>query len=160
MKKADAKISTIIGSDVVINGDFQSEGSVRLDGDVEGDVKVTGTLVIGATGKINGAVEAAVTIIGGEVIGDVTAPDKIELTSTARVIGNIKTDTVVIDEKAIFHGFCNMNQDAEQAKAKARRHSGRELKASRKSARDTLQEALMSADAGSKEPADDSNNTF
>lgn len=160
MKKADAKISTIIGSDVVINGDFQSEGSVRLDGDVEGDVKVTGTLVIGATGKVNGAVDAAVTIIGGEVIGDVTAPDKIELTSTARVIGNIKTDTVVIDEKAIFHGFCNMNQDAEQAKAKARRHSGKELKASRKSARDTLQEALMAADAGNKEPADDSDNTF
>ena len=155
MKKADAKISTLIGSDVVINGDFQSDSSVRRDGDIEGDVKVAGTLVIGATGKVNGTVEASVTVIGGEVIGDVTAPDKIELTSTARVIGNIKTTTVVIDEKAIFHGFCNMDQDADQANAKARRRSGSDLKASKISARDTLQEALMSAEAGNRENTDE-----
>lgn len=142
MKRADDKINTIIGKDTVINGDFTAKGSVRLDGRIEGDVKVSGTLILGTFGKVNGFVEAAVAIIGGEVYGDIDATEKVEITSTAKVIGNLKTNIIVIDEKAIFQGQCNMNQEVAEG-AKVKRRSVRETRAGKKSAKDALKEALM-----------------
>lgn len=141
MKKANAKIGTIIGKGAVIGGDFTAEKSVRMDGVIEGNVKVTGEIVIGATGRVNGNVEAAAAIIGGEVYGNVTAPERVELTPTARLIGNIKTGLVVIDEKAVFQGGCDMNQDPASG-AKAKKRIARETRAGKKSAKDALQEAL------------------
>lgn len=149
MKKAEAKISTIIGKGTVVNGDFQAEGSVRLDGIIEGDVKVSGTLILGAAGKVNGTVDAAVAVIGGEVMGDVNAPEKIEITATAKVIGNIKTNAIVIDEKAIFQGQCDMNQEVAEG-AKLRKRVVREPKAGRKSAKDALKAALQEVEAEAK----------
>lgn len=153
MKKANAKIGTIIGKGTVIGGDFTAEKSVRMDGVIEGDVKVTGEIVIGATGRINGNVEAAAAIIGGEVYGNVTAPERVELTPTARLIGNIKTAVVVIDEKAVFQGGCDMNQDPSSG-AKAKKRIARETRAGKKSAKDALQEALREVRAESSEDAD------
>ncbi|MGN1148763.1 MAG: polymer-forming cytoskeletal protein [Lachnospiraceae bacterium] len=146
MKRAQAKITTIIGKDSVVDGDFQASGSVRLDGTVEGNVKVTGHLVLGATGKVHGNVEALSAMIGGEVTGSIIAPEKTELTSTARVIGDIRTDSIVIDEKAIFQGKCDMNQEEE----KGRRRPPREKRAGKKSARDALREALKEAEEEAK----------
>lgn len=152
MKKANAKIGTIIGKGTVIGGDFTAEKSVRMDGVIEGDVKVTGEIVIGATGRVNGNVEAAAAIIGGEVYGNVTAPERVELTPTARLIGNIKTAVVVIDEKAVFQGGCDMNQDPSSG-AKAKKRIARETRAGKKSAKDALQEALREVRAESSEDA-------
>lgn len=146
MKKADAKINTIIGKGTVITGDFTARCSVRLDGTIEGEVNVDGTLIVGAAGKINGSIEAASAIIGGEVYGDVNAPEKIEITSTAKVIGNLKTNIIVIDEKAIFQGGCDMNQEVAEG-AKPRKRIMRETRSGKKSAKDALKEALMEVEA-------------
>lgn len=139
MKRAETKITTIIGKGCVLNGDFTAAGSVRLDGCVEGNVTVSGQLVLGATGKIRGNVEASAAVLGGEVNGNVKALERTELTSTARVIGDITTNLIVVDEKAIFQGRCDMNQ--EEAKP-AKRRPVRENRAGRKSAKDALKEAL------------------
>jgi len=152
MKKSNAKIGTIIGKGTVIGGDFTAEKSVRMDGVIEGDVKVAGEIVIGATGRVNGNVEAAAVIIGGEVYGNVTAPERVELTPTARLIGNIKTAVVVIDEKAVFQGGCDMNQDPSSG-AKAKKRIARETRAGKKSAKDALQEALREVRAENDEEA-------
>ncbi|MCH5275952.1 MAG: polymer-forming cytoskeletal protein [Lachnospiraceae bacterium] len=141
-KKTDYKISTIIGKDVVVEGDFSSGGSVRLDGVVEGNVKVGGYLLVGVSGKIHGDVEAASVSIGGEVTGNVEAPEKAELTSTARVIGDIRTGVIVIDEKAIFQGKCDMNQE----ELKPRRRPPRENRAGKRSAKEALRDALKAAE--------------
>lgn len=145
MKKSVAKIGTIIGKGNIINGDFQAGKSVRLDGEIDGNVTVGGLLVIGSAGKITGNVEAAVAIVGGEVVGDIVAPDKIEITETARVIGNLKTNVIVIDEKAIFQGQLDMYQ--EEMPAKPKRRPLRESKAVKKTAKDALKEALREVDA-------------
>lgn len=139
--KSQIKITTIIGKDVIMEGDFTATGSVRLDGVVEGSVKVGGHLLLGVSGKIHGDVEAASTAIGGEVLGNVVAPDKTELTSTARVIGDIRTNLIVIDEKAIFQGKCDMNQE----ELKPRRRPLRENRAGKRSVKEALREALKEA---------------
>lgn len=152
MKKNDVRISTIIGKGSECNGDFSAEGSVRIDGTVNGDVKVSGTLIVGATGSINGDVTAHSTVVGGEIIGDVSVTDKTELTSTARVIGNISTVLIVIDENAVFQGSCNMNQEVPEKRPKL---SGRTIKAGKKSAKEAIEEALKEVEAANREEAAD-----
>ena len=113
MGKNDAqiKISTLIGQNAVLLGDFTAEGSARIDGKITGDVVVTGDLIIGATGCVIGDVSAESAMIGGEIQGNVMAKEKTELMGTARVIGDISTKTIVIDENAVFQGKCDMNQE-------------------------------------------------
>lgn len=143
MKKSVAKIGTIIGKGNVIGGDFSAPNSVRLDGVIEGNVTVGGVLVVGSKGKIVGNVSAAEAIIGGEVYGDIVAPDKIEITETARVIGNIQTKVIVVDEKAVFQGSIDMYQEDVPA---PKRRPSKESKAVRKTAKDALKAALKEVD--------------
>ena len=138
MKHADKKITTMIGKNSVVGGDLSVEGAARVDGIVEGSVKATGILIIGTGARIQGDVEAESVVIGGEVNGDVTVNDKTELTSTARVIGDIYTSIIVIDEKAAFQGKCDMNIDTGKQKRKTTKN-----KPGRKSAKDALKEALQ-----------------
>ena len=113
MKKFDKQITTILGKDAVCHGALNAPGSVRIDGVVEGDVTITGALVVGPSGKITGNVEAASAVIGGEINGNIVAPEKTELTPDAKVIGDIKTGVIVIDEKAVFQGKCDMSHGKE-----------------------------------------------
>lgn len=148
MKNKDTRINTIIGKGSECNGDFTAEGSVRVDGVINGDVTVSGTLIVGTTGTITGDINAAAAVVGGEIYGNLIITEKTELTSTARVIGNITTLLIVIDEKAIFQGNCNMNQDVN---GKRPRPSSKALHAGKKSAKEALAEALKEVEEANKE---------
>ena len=138
-KKDTIAITTILGRGTGIQGDFEVNGSARIDGEINGDVKVSGVLILGAEGKVFGNVEAYDAIIGGEVMGNVIAENKTELIKTAKVFGDLTTKILVIDENAVFQGNCNMNQDVVQKK---NRPTARILRTEKKSARAALQEAL------------------
>ena len=160
MKKNDVRITTIIGQGAECNGDFSAEGSVRIDGTVNGNVTVTGTLIVGSAGAINGDVSAHSTVVGGEIIGDVSVTDKTELTSTARVIGNISTILIVIDENAVFQGSCNMNQEVPEKRPKL---SSKTMRAGKRSAKEAIEEALKEVEAANREEAagsENSNSTY
>ena len=101
MRKKETQITTIIGMSAECNGDFAADGAIRIDGTVNGNVVVTDTVIVGASGCINGDINAQKVVIGGEVYGNLNVPEKVELTSTARVIGDITTSGLVIDEKAV-----------------------------------------------------------
>lgn len=148
MKNKDTRINTIIGKGSECNGDFAAEGSVRVDGVINGDVTVSGTLIVGTTGSITGDINASAAVVGGEIYGNLIITEKTELTSTARVIGNITTLLIVIDEKAIFQGNCNMNQDVN---GKRPRLSSKALHAGKKSAKEALAEALKEVEEANKE---------
>ena len=139
MKNKDGKLTSIVGKDAVVGGTFSTPGSARIDGVVEGSARVAGSLIVGSTGRIEGDVEADSIIIGGEINGDVTVQGKAELTATARVIGAIRTSLIVIDEKAVFQGKCDMNI----ATGKTKKRPAKSPKAGKKSAKAALQEALL-----------------
>lgn len=147
MKNKEVKITTIIGMGAECGGDFSASGSVRVDGTINGSVTVTGTLIVGAAGVISGDVEARAAIVGGEINGNMTVAEKTELSGTARVFGNITTAVIVIDEKAIFQGNCNMNQEAPQ---KRPRPNARALRAGKRSAKAAIEEALKEVEAESR----------
>lgn len=142
MKKNDSevKINTLIGEGTELAGDFTIKGSARVDGKIDGNVNAEGTLILGAAGEINGDVTADAVLIGGAVFGNIHASKKTELMKSARVIGDITTTLIVIDEHAIFQGGCNMNQTVPDKKAKT--HNAKAVKEGRKSAKAALEEAL------------------
>lgn len=139
-EKKQVQISTLIGKNSELDGDFSMKGSARIDGKVNGSVTVTGALIVGTTGNINGDVSAESVMVGGEITGSINAPEKAELTATARVLGDITTKIIVIDENAIFQGKCDMNQAAPDRKAKSR--AVKAARAGRKSAKAAIEEAL------------------
>lgn len=141
-RKAALAMTTIIGKGACVKGDFTAESSARIDGTVDGDVTITGDLIIGAEAKVNGDIEALSAVIGGEVNGDVAAEKKVELTATAKVLGDIYTKAIVIDENAVFQGKCNMNQQKPE-KPKKKKTVTKTVSPVRKSAKAALQEALL-----------------
>ncbi len=108
----NAKISSVIGADMVVEGDIKAKEAVRVEGSVTGDVETEGALIISATGKVIGNVKGSNIIIGGSVEGDLTSSGRTEVASTGKVIGNIRTKSLVVDENAVIQGQCTMNADA------------------------------------------------
>lgn len=154
MKKTNdfnTKITTILGQQCVIDGDFTAEGSTRIDGIINGNVIVKGSLVIGNTGKIVGAIQAEAVSVGGEVIGDIESVGRVEAGPKAKIIGNIKTNLLVVDEHAIFQGRCDMNQDVSEIAKPAGKLNTKLTRAGRKSARAAIAEALKEVDEENKE---------
>lgn len=147
MRKKEMQISTIIGMTAECNGDFKAEGAIRIDGTINGNVTVTDAVIVGASGCIKGDINAQKVIIGGEVYGNLNVPEKVELTSTARVIGDITTGGLVIDEKAIFQGRCDMNQDA----SKRPKPNNKAVKEMKKSAKTAITDALKETETASED---------
>ena len=154
-RKTALAMTTIIGKGACVKGDFTAESSARIDGVIEGDVTITGDLIIGAEGKVNGDIEAASAVIGGEVNGDVAAEKKVELTATAKVLGDIYTKAIVIDENAVFQGKCDMNQQKPE-KVKKKKAIAKPAGTVKKSAKAALQEALLEVKGGQEKEADQS----
>lgn len=107
----NAKISSIIGSDMVVEGDIKAKEAVRVEGSVTGDVETEGALIISSTGKVKGNVKGSNIVIGGSLEGDLTSGGRTEVASTGKVIGNIRTKSLIVDENAVFQGQCIMNAE-------------------------------------------------
>lgn len=107
----NARISSVIGADMVVDGNIRAKDAVRVEGSVTGDVETEGALIVSATGKVKGNVKGSSIIIGGTLEGDLTSGGRTEVASTGKVIGNIRTKSLVVDENAVFQGQCIMNTD-------------------------------------------------
>ena len=111
VEQINAKISSIIGADMVVDGDIRAKEAVRVEGSVTGDVETEGALIISSSGKVKGNVKGSSIIIGGSLEGDLTSGGRTEVASTGKVIGNIRTKSLVVDENAVFQGQCIMNAE-------------------------------------------------
>jgi hypothetical protein len=99
-KNADTKMSTLIGAGAELTGDFTLDGSARIDGKIGGNVTVTGNLILGAGSIVTGDVQAASVLIGGEVTGNITAPEKAELTASAKVLEFLSSPPSLLSVKS------------------------------------------------------------
>lgn len=106
---AELKVVTVVGEGTVIDGNFTAKESTRIDGVVHGDVNCGGSLILGVHGAVHGNVKAKNVFSSGHIYGDVISENKIEATETSKIIGNIDTSVLVVDENAVVHGKCNMH---------------------------------------------------
>ena len=102
------KIETIIGPSVKVQGDFNSQGNIIVEGIVEGNLKTKGNLRIGAQAKITADVEAKEAKISGEIHGNVKIKGYLELSATAKITGDIETESLSVERGAIINGKCTM----------------------------------------------------
>lgn len=101
-------LSTIIGKDSVFTGNMEVKGTLRIDGKIKGKILCDETVSIGATGEVEADIDAKMVIVAGSVAGNIRTSDKIEMQAKARVLGDVSTKNIVIEQGAIFHGSCQM----------------------------------------------------
>lgn len=101
-------VSTIIGEGTVIQGDIVYAGGLHIDGRVVGSVSAengsAATLTLSKLGSIHGSVDVPTVVIDGEVQGDVTASDRVQLISNSRITGNVQYNLIEMEVGAEVNG--------------------------------------------------------
>ena len=113
-------VVSIIGPGMKITGDCESDGTIRVEGSIEGSVKAAKSVVVGKDGLVVGDVTTQDAIIAGRVNGSVTAESRVELQASCRIEGDIRSRRVKLDEGGQVDGALHMGASVQQ-KADARR---------------------------------------
>ena len=100
---------SVIAADVEITGTIKSSGSVRLDGKLDGELNCTGDAVIGKSATVKGNLAVSSVTIEGTIQGNVVAKDRIEMKSSARVTGDIKSKRLSVEDGVTFIGRSEVN---------------------------------------------------
>ena len=112
----EGTLSGFVGGGTVVTGEANFKAMMRVDGHLSGRVSSSsGTLIVGANGKVDANIEVAIAIIHGTINGDIIATQRLELGRAAKVNGNIQTPSLVIEQGAVFEGSCKMVQMATAA---------------------------------------------
>jgi len=119
----EGTLSGFVGGGTVVTGEANFKAMMRVDGHLSGRVSSSsGTLIVGANGKVDANIEVAVAVIHGSINGDIIATQRLELGRSAKVNGNIQTPSLIIEQGAIFEGSCKMLQMSQAVdKAKSNR---------------------------------------
>jgi len=140
----EGTLSGFVGGGTEVTGEANFKAMMRIDGHLSGRVSSSsGTLIVGANGKVDANIEVAVAVIHGTINGDIIATQRLELGRAAKVNGNIQTPSLVIEQGAVFEGSCKMLQMTAAAdKAKRDKKDDQPL--------DTSRMKPIPADAGAK----------
>ena len=103
--------NNVIGENSYFTGNFIIHGSLRIDGRFEGKHVQAEQLYIGKTGKLKTNITAVSVIIEGMVIGNINATSRVLLMPTARILGDIKTPELIIQNGVILEGRCTIAND-------------------------------------------------
>lgn len=104
----DQENFTFLGKGVDFKGVVHFDGTVRIDGRLEGEIHTTGTLIVGEHAVIKGLISAGTLMTSGKINGTVTASEKIQILKPGILIGDIRTPAISIEDGAHFHGMCDM----------------------------------------------------
>ena len=107
----DSEIS-IIAAGTTIVGDCETEGSIRVEGRVEGTIRAGKSVVVGRTGEVIGDIFTQDAVISGKISGNVTAESRLELQATCQVQGELRSRRMQLDEGARFNGQLHMDETA------------------------------------------------
>lgn len=117
-EKNPKEVETIIGPSVKVEGNFTGEGNVIVEGVLNGTLKTNHSLKVGNNAKIKADIEAHNAFIAGEVKGNVKIKEKTILTSSGKIMGNLETKLLVVEEGALINGKCVMIQEAPSSEIK------------------------------------------
>ena len=110
----NGKPETVIGMNTSIVGTIKSDGNIRIDGTVEGDIEVLGNLIIGETGRVIATLKAQNVHVSGAVKGEITAVEQLEISPTGKVWGDITTAALHIEPGGLFRGQSAMTTNIDE----------------------------------------------
>jgi len=99
---------TFLGKGAQFKGIIHFEGTIRIDGRLEGEIHTKGTLMVGEHAVIEGDISADVVVSGGHINGNIVASEKVQLLSAGVVTGTIKTPLLSIEEGVHLYGMCDV----------------------------------------------------
>ncbi len=112
-KHGDGVLS-LIGTGTVVEGKITTDGSVRVDGRLVGDIVSKANVTVGSGGVVEGTVRAANISLAGNVNGTIAASEKVVLETKSVMRGDITAQRLVVDEGAVFDGKCVMSGEVKQ----------------------------------------------
>ncbi|MCE5273368.1 polymer-forming cytoskeletal protein [bacterium] len=115
----EERLNTIIGQGTVIKGECSVNGTVRVDGVIDGSLTAKGMAILGKSGQIKGDLLVHNAIVGGKIDGSVIAEGRLELQTGASVEGDITARRLVVEEGVFFHGLCSMKDEPKPTVAAA-----------------------------------------
>jgi cytoskeletal protein CcmA (bactofilin family) len=105
----EGRLSGFVGYGTKLTGDTNFQAMLRIDGHLTGTVTSdNGTLIVGSSGQVDADIMVSSAMVNGTVNGDIITTERLELGRTARVMGNIQTPRLTIEDGAILEGGCTM----------------------------------------------------
>ena len=111
-------VISIIGPGMTIVGDCESDGTVRVEGSVEGSIKAGKAIVIGKQGLVTGDIVTQDAVISGRVVGTLVAASRLELQATCHIEGEVHTKRMQLEEGAVLNGTVHMSSEPPRVGAK------------------------------------------
>jgi cytoskeletal protein CcmA (bactofilin family) len=115
MVRSAETLNGFVDSGCTIKGELEFSNSFRIDGLVEGSVRSRSELVIGEDGTVEGEIDVARCLVGGQVRGTIKASEKVVLHASAKVFGEIHAPAVVMEDGAFLEGKVDMAAGAKKA---------------------------------------------
>jgi cytoskeletal protein CcmA (bactofilin family) len=97
-----------LGEGSEVSGKLNFEGPARIEGQIDGEIIAKDRIMIGERAVVTASIKAASVIVAGKVSGNITASRRIELRSSAKVLGNLTSQVLVVQKGAVFEGHCAM----------------------------------------------------
>ena len=108
--------STMIGAGTVITGDLESNGDIRIDGVLKGNLKGKSKIIIGSEGVVHGNIEGLQADIMGQVTGTIKIQELLYLHGKTEVKGDIFAGKLQVEPSAVFNGKCHMGANVVELK--------------------------------------------
>ena len=108
-QQSSNSMSSIIGSDLKIQGDINIKGDLLIYGIVDGNIECEGIVTMAKDSKVNGYIKTIHADISGIVNGNLEAKEKVSLSSTSKLNGDLLANILVMEEGASFNGLCKMD---------------------------------------------------
>jgi cytoskeletal protein CcmA (bactofilin family) len=108
--ETDNTTINLISNGTDITGDIKSNGDIRIDGTLRGNLNTKGKVVIGPTGKVNGEVICKNSEVSGFIEGKIIVGQLLNLKASSKILGDIVTSKLSIEPGALFSGNCKMSE--------------------------------------------------
>lgn len=105
---------TYVGPGTRIEGTLVLSGALRIDGEVSGEIRAEGDVVIGETGDVQANVVAGNLIVGGRLTGTASVRERLELLSTGKIYGDASMQTLIVEQGGLLEGNCHMGNSAQE----------------------------------------------
>lgn len=112
-------VISIIGMGMTVTGDCETDGALRIEGTVKGDVRAGKAVVIGKEGLVDGNIYTQDAVIAGRVLGSVHAESRLELQSTSHIAGEIEAPRMQLEEGATLQGQVSVGKSLTKAHTQA-----------------------------------------
>jgi len=115
---APIEAGSYLGEGSKASGKLSFEGPAWIGGQIDGEIIAKNSIMIGESAVVTGPIKAASVVVAGKVSGDITASERIELRFSAKVLGNLTSNVLIVHDGSWFEGHCAMQSKGTRAERK------------------------------------------